>query len=144
MFFLLEVTENLQDALDEATIYVYYSDSALPPGNYVPTADAGFDQTVYEGSLVQFTALDEDGNGDGYGYPESHDKDGVILEYRWDFGDGSPRGSGPTVAHVFGDDGIYAVALLVTDDRGTSASDTAAGTVVNVEPTATGTDASGR
>jgi len=189
MFFLLEVTENLQDALDEATIYVYYSDSALPPGtdesklrlywydeandawvelpggvdtvnnviwgivthfstfapfgNYVPTADAGFDQTVYEGSLVQFTALDEDGNGDGYGYPESHDKDGVILEYRWDFGDGSPRGSGPTVAHVFGDDGIYAVALLVTDDRGTSASDTAAVTVVNVEPTVTGTDVSG-
>jgi subtilisin family serine protease len=46
----------------------------------------------------------------------SSDPDGVILSYRWDFGDGSV-GSGPVVSHVFGA-GTFTVTLRVTDDDG--------------------------
>ena len=50
----------------------------------------------------------------------SSDEDGVIVEYDWDFGDGT-SGSGETVSHTFGEAGTFTVVLRVTDDRGDSA-----------------------
>jgi PKD repeat protein len=52
----------------------------------------------------------------------SKDPDGQIVEYLWDFGDGSPAESGPTVIHAYGSPGQYTVKLTVTDDQGLSAS----------------------
>lgn len=46
----------------------------------------------------------------------SFDPDGQIVEYRWDFGDGS-TGEGETVSHVYDASGEYTVTLSVTDDR---------------------------
>lgn len=46
----------------------------------------------------------------------------TIVSYSWDFGDGTPSGSGMQVAHVFGAAGTYAVTLIVTDDAGRTAS----------------------
>ena len=50
----------------------------------------------------------------------SSDADGVIVDYAFDFGDGTPRlsGTNPVQTHVFSVAGTYRVSLLVTDDDG--------------------------
>ncbi len=85
---------------DQATVIV----------NAPPKADAGGDIHVNEGR-VRF-----DGTG-------SDDPDGNIIEYRWDFGDGS-TGKGPEPVHVYRNPGVYDVRLTVRDDSKTN-SDTA-------------------
>ncbi len=47
----------------------------------------------------------------------SEDEDGVIVQYQWDFGDGS-SGSGENVTHTFTDAGTFTIVLRVTDDDG--------------------------
>jgi PKD repeat protein len=67
-------------------------------------------------------------NFDGSG---SHDDDGSIVSYIWDFGDGS-IGSGANVSHSYNVAGGYQVTLTVTDDGGLS--DSATHTVQIQEP----------
>lgn len=50
---------------------------------------------------------------------DSHDPDGRITAYAWDFGDGT-TGNGRSVSHQFDADGDYAVELTVTDNDGES------------------------
>lgn len=50
----------------------------------------------------------------------SRDPDGKIIEYLWDFGDGS-TGSGAQVSHTYTQAGLYPVILTVKDDRGSTA-----------------------
>ncbi len=50
----------------------------------------------------------------------SRDPDGKIIEYLWDFGDGS-TGSGAQVSHTYTQPGLYPVILTVKDDRGSTA-----------------------
>lgn len=50
----------------------------------------------------------------------SKDPDGQIVEYLWDFGDGSPEESGPLVIHAYDTAGRYTIRLTVTDDGGLS------------------------
>jgi PKD repeat protein len=52
---------------------------------------------------------------------DSHDEDGDIVSYTWEFGDGTV-GSGVAPNHVFPTFGTYAVTLTVLDDGGASAS----------------------
>lgn len=47
----------------------------------------------------------------------SSDPDGLIVDYDWDFGDGT-RGKGPLLDHRFPGPGTYGIALTVTDDQG--------------------------
>jgi prepilin-type N-terminal cleavage/methylation domain-containing protein len=54
---------------------------------------------------------------------ESHDEDGDIVSYSWEFGDGN-TGSGVTESHVFATYGTYAVTLTVVDDGGAASSST--------------------
>ncbi|OQY27547.1 MAG: hypothetical protein B6244_10220 [Candidatus Cloacimonetes bacterium 4572_55] len=49
----------------------------------------------------------------------SHDSDGEVVEYFWDFGDGT-TGSGARVAHLFPEKGVYNVTLTVRDDSNMS------------------------
>jgi PKD repeat protein len=59
----------------------------------------------------------------------SRDRDGSIVRYRWDFGDGTvaQEGASPIAAHVFPDtpafcaEIVYGVLLTVTDDDGDTA-----------------------
>ncbi|MCI0545541.1 MAG: PKD domain-containing protein, partial [Actinobacteria bacterium] len=51
----------------------------------------------------------------------SSDPDGVIVSYRWNFGDGQ-TGFGPTPSHTYALPGIYTVFLVVFDNQGASAS----------------------
>ena len=47
----------------------------------------------------------------------SHDPDGTIVEYAWDFGDGA-SGGGPVVSHAYAATGDFVVTLAVTDNDG--------------------------
>ncbi|UCG68469.1 MAG: right-handed parallel beta-helix repeat-containing protein, partial [Thermoplasmata archaeon] len=79
---------------------------------YEPVADAGPDQIGYVNDTIYF-----DGSA-------SHDVDGDIVSYEWDFGDGSPLSSGETTSHVYNPNAIYTVTLTVTDNDGLTGTDT--------------------
>jgi uncharacterized repeat protein (TIGR01451 family) len=53
----------------------------------------------------------------------SVDVDGEIVEYKWNFGDGS-TGIGKKVLHTYTEPGVYYVELTVTDNNGANDSDT--------------------
>jgi hypothetical protein len=79
--------------------------------NQPPTADAG---GPYQGNAYEWVYFD------GF---NSDDVDGIIVEYLWDFGDGS-NDSGEFVSHVYTKAGVYNVTLTVTDNGGEQDSDT--------------------
>ncbi len=83
--------------------------------------------SVSTGTVIHFNASD------------SHDPDGYIVSYLWDFGDGT-SGAGVTTEHAYADDGLYIVTLTVTDDDGAIATVTAAKAVSNRPPTASFTE----
>jgi outer membrane protein assembly factor BamB len=121
----------------DGTIYVGSYDTklyAIGKTDIPPIADAGLDQTVNEGDVVQFNVS------------ASYDPDGTIESYEWDFGgngiydyiettNSSPDGAfdGKTT-HTYGDNGMYKVTLRVTDDTGLNDTDTCNVTVNNVAP----------
>ncbi|MEM7221324.1 MAG: PKD domain-containing protein, partial [Pseudomonadota bacterium] len=68
--------------------------------------------------VAMFTATPIAGTtGFSFDASGSSDSDGTIVSYDWDFGDGT-TGSGVGVSHVFPGQGMYNVALTVTDDQG--------------------------
>ncbi|UCG71105.1 MAG: PKD domain-containing protein [Thermoplasmata archaeon] len=83
--------------------------------NQPPVADAGEDIIIEVNPLIPsaFFAL----NGSG-----SYDPDGTIVDYHWDFGDGT-NGSGEIVFHGYSGPGNYTVVLTVTDDDGATDTD---------------------
>jgi PKD repeat protein len=92
--------------------------------NVAPTVNAGLDQTVDEGEIVNF-----------YGYFTDPGCD--QWTYEWDFGDGDTNSGSLTPTHAYGDNGIYTVTLTVTDDDGGVGIDISTITVNNVAPTIT-------
>lgn len=48
----------------------------------------------------------------------SSDFDGMIVEYSWNWGDGSEESAGQQSSHTYGVGGTYTVSLTVTDERG--------------------------
>jgi len=85
--------------------------------NQPPVADAGPDKTVIVGEAVTF-----DGSA-------SHDADGTIASYAWNFGDNT-TGSGAVVTKTYAAAGVRSVVLTVTDNAGASATDSATATVL--------------
>ena len=59
------------------------------------------------------------GSGSAYTFDatSSADPDGVVHDYLWDFGDGTPLTPGSVVTHTF-DPGEYKVVLVATDNHG--------------------------
>ena len=88
-----------------------FIDQAIPtPGeglelNQPPVANAGADRSGKVSENISF-----DGSS-------SYDPDGAIINYSWDFGDGSSD-EGTSVQHIYSEPGDYVVTLQVTDDRG--------------------------
>ena len=84
-------------------------------------------ETVSSGESIDF-----DGS-------ESHDPDGTIVTYSWDFGDGNTA-TGVEVDHAYEDDGVYTVTLTVIDDDDATGSATATKNVLNRPPIASFTE----
>jgi PKD repeat protein len=90
--------------------------------NAPPVAEAGPDRRLAIGEISTF-----DGTA-------SDDRDGGIVDYRWDFGDGA-RGTGARVDYAYPRPGTYRVTLTVRDDSATATNlDTDRLTVVVNEP----------
>ena len=66
---------------------------------------------------------------------ESSDKDGAIVSWVWEFGDGTTSAERHP-AHRYGTKGSHTVTLTVIDDEGQSDTETRVVTVVNLSPTA--------
>lgn len=65
---------------------------------------------------------------------------GIIVSFRWDFGDGTLHADGAVATHSFADDGTYTVTLTVTDGDGLTDTDSQNITVLNRPPTASFTE----
>jgi len=63
----------------------------------------------------------------------SHDSDGQIVSYSWDFGDGA-RGQGSLIDHVYQSKSRYLISLKVTDNVGATASATGEIEVFGIHP----------
>ncbi len=74
----------------------------------------------------------------GFDAQFSHDDDGAIVEYRWDFGDPASMGTeiGDACNHTFTQPGTYLVKLTVIDDEGAVDSQQIAIVVTNAAPVA--------
>ncbi|WP_375760902.1 PQQ-dependent sugar dehydrogenase [Corallococcus exercitus] len=67
----------------------------------------------------------------------SSDPEGDALQYRWDFGDGSPVSTLPAPEHTYAMTGFYVARLTVSDGRGGSHSAAVSVTVGNALPVVT-------
>ena len=90
-------------------------------GNLPPVADAGS------------TAVGSDSMTRNFDGSQSVDPNvgGSIVAYSWDFGDGTPFGSGETTSHTYTSFGNFNVTLTVTDNEGKTDSDN---TLAVIEP----------
>jgi hypothetical protein len=93
---------------------------SVAPVNDAPTADAGMDRSVVEGTLAPFHGVGLDVDGDA-------------LTYTWAFGDGASA-AGATVGHAYSDDGKFTATLVVLDSHGATANDSIRITVTNAAP----------
>jgi alpha-tubulin suppressor-like RCC1 family protein/chitodextrinase len=80
--------------------------------NQSPVAAAG---GPYAGYTIYLPVIFDGSN--------SHDSDGTIVSYEWDFGDGS-FGTGVAPSHYYQSSGEYTATLTVTDDTGQTDIDT--------------------
>jgi len=95
-------------------------DQAVGPYNLPPVASFTVaPQYAYVGDPVTFDAS------------ESYDPDGTIVEWGWEYGDGT-EGGDMIISHPFSAAGLYTTTLTVRDNQG--ATDTATSTVVVLEP----------
>lgn len=94
-----------------------------------PAADAGGPYTAMLGKPPQ-AVVTFDGSG------SIAPIDRTIVNYEWDFGDGSPPAAGQIVTHTYTSLGRYVAVLTVTDDRGVTAQDTAEVMIVGPTPPA--------
>src|SRR4051794_30495643 len=100
--------------------------------------DASLNPATNEAPLAVIEAPGQASEGSSLTFDgrRSRDAEHGKLTYRWEFGDGSTA-TGPQPSHMYVDEGVYAVQLIVEDSQG--ARDTAEQrvTVVNVAPSVT-------
>ena len=97
-----EVSVFATTALSQAQIQAVYTASPAAV-NAAPTAS--FTSTCTAGAC-SFNAA------------ASADPDGSVASYAWNFGDGTPVGTGVAPTHNYAATGTYTVSLVVTDNRG--------------------------
>ena len=97
------ITVTISDGVNAPVTYRF--DVTVGTAGVPPTASIDAPSEVRVGVGVRFS---------GAG---STDPDGAIVEYRWDFGDGS-TGSGRETTHAYSEPGTYSVTLTVEDNTG--------------------------
>ncbi|MEJ2407694.1 MAG: PKD domain-containing protein, partial [Candidatus Thiodiazotropha sp.] len=114
-----EGANNSIKSIDGALVTIDFDPPQITAGtidptatNQPPVADIG---GPYSGTVN--TGIEFDASA-------SSDSDGSIASYGWDFGDGSSA-TGAKVSHTYASTGTYKVTLVVTDDGGESATDSA-------------------
>jgi hypothetical protein len=97
----------------DAGMYIPTSETTTPPSqdtepvtNDRPTADASAGEP-YKGFINE---------GITFNGSRSYDRDGRIITYRWNFGDGTNE-TGEIITHIYTTPGNYTVTLLVTDNK---------------------------
>lgn len=90
---------------NESMRNTYLKTIVIEPLNYPPTAEFSFlPHEPKSGEQVSFA-------------DESYDKDGSIVSWEWDFGDGSTS-TEVEPSHIYTSEGNYTVTLTVRDDKG--------------------------
>jgi PKD domain len=74
------------------------------------------------------------GNPISFSSAGSMDPDGTIVDYLWNFGDGSRPSHNPNPVHVYSTAGTSTATLTVTDNEGATGTDTATVTVAPAAP----------
>ena len=115
----LTVTDNNDADQLKETSTMFVSVLAVP--NQSPNAEAGGDQEVSSGQIIEF-----DGT-------KSSDPDGNITAYHWDFGNGETSTAARPL-YAYHDPGRYQVRLQVTDDHSDAASASNTITIVVNKP----------
>ncbi len=110
----LRVTDNLS-ATDEATTTADISDT-LPSASFEASPLAGTEPLTIN---VTDTSTAYDG----------------VASQSWDFGDGSPEGSGSSDSHIYIQNGVYIITLTVTDSDGSTDTAIDAITINDTSPT---------
>jgi hypothetical protein len=104
------VTADISSLLGD--IYAVLGNKLSPPSNRAPIPVITFDSRTYRpGQRVDF-------DGSGSMDPDERALNDRIVEWVWDFGDGTPVQHGKNATHVFEHDGVYDVRLKVTDANG--------------------------
>ena len=98
----------------DVKLQVYYE--VNDQAGQVPVAKANGDYTGVQGQAVSFSSAG------------SHDPDGNIAGYHWQFGDGNTSSEADPM-HTYANSGEFTVTLTVTDNDGHQASDSAAVTI---------------
>jgi hypothetical protein len=99
---------------------IYKYKFSLPPSNHPPVAMV--DDVTVSALTTAFTATAVLDGSQSY----DPDQDDSIVEYRWDFGDGSSPVSGTDsiVTHTYNGLGAYTVTLTVKDTKDATGTDT--------------------
>jgi PKD repeat protein len=121
--------------------YVKHSSTQIRP--YAGLAEIGAFEAASGGSANQppvasFTASPVSGAAPLiviFNAGTSHDPDGSIANYSWEFGDGA-AGTGVSISHTYSAPGAYTALLRVTDNQGATASSTQTVTVQAPPPEA--------
>jgi PKD repeat protein len=101
--FVVTMTEtNDRGIAASTTLSVTTGSSALPTASFTrsPSAPAVNDTVFFNAT------------------PSTAGAGHTIVSYRWDFGDGTPNGSGVTTSHQFATTGSFTVLLTVQDEAG--------------------------
>jgi PKD repeat protein len=77
-----------------------------PKANITTTPGLAGDSRLLDGKVPFTVVFDASG---------STDSDGNIVDYTWNFGDGSEEGAGKEVSHTYNDQGTYTATLTVSD-----------------------------
>ena len=101
--------------------------AASPPANDAPTADAGSDQTVEEGSAVTLSGTAYDPDNDTLTYQWTHDRDELDISL-----DDPASLSTTFTAPQVGSDATITFTLTATDEHGATGSDAVAITVQDI------------